>query len=68
MFKIACGLRERAGWELSPSEFWAMSPAEWWLLYDINVGNENIEAIETKERLLKNFKILKARDNEHNKV
>ena len=51
MFRIACGLRERSGWEISPSEFWRMSPAEWWLIYDINVGDHVGEKEEDRERL-----------------
>ena len=66
MFRIACGKDSKGGWEIAPSEFWLMSPREWWMLYDINIGGEIAEEVETKERLLRNFKLLKARENEHN--
>lgn len=51
MFRVACGLRERAGWEIAPSEFWGMSPAEWWAIYDINVGQNINAAEEDRDRL-----------------
>lgn len=51
MFRIACGLREKNGWEITPSEFWRMSPQEWWLLYDMNVGKALAERQDTAARL-----------------
>jgi hypothetical protein len=50
MFRIACGLRERGGWEVAPSEFWAMCPQEWWWLYDVNVGAAIREREDTMAR------------------
>lgn len=51
MFKIACGIKERGGWELPPSEFWNMSPQEWWAIYDINIGEFIAEKTQVMDRL-----------------
>jgi len=51
MFKIACGIKERGGWELAPSEFWNMSPQEWWAIYDINIGEFIAEKTQVMDRL-----------------
>lgn len=51
MFRIACGLRERRGWEIAPSEFWRMTPQEWWWLYEINVGEGIRAEQDTRDRL-----------------
>lgn len=51
MFQTACGLRERGGWEIAPSEFWQLSPKEWWAIWDINIGERLREQAGTMDRL-----------------
>ena len=53
MFEIACGMRERGGWGMFPSEFWELSPSEWWSLYDFNIGKEIKVERDTMDRLKK---------------
>lgn len=64
MMRVACGLTERGGWGLPPSEFRAMTPREWWLIYDVNIGEARKEENETRERLKRLYYQAKAEEKE----
>jgi hypothetical protein len=65
MFQTACGLREKGGWEIAPSEFWKMSPCDWWQIYEINVGYAQQKQAATFDHLLDLHHKLLAKDKEN---